>query len=312
MKIKFILFVVIFAIIAVGCSNGKAPGEETANAQIPAEMKITYENSPVVAPDVQMKQIATGFAFIEGPVWDGKETLYFTDLPLNTIHKMTPNGNISSLTIVSGMANGLAFEKDGNLAACLGGDRMVVSIDMQGNYTVITDRYNNKRYNSCNDLWIDPKGGIYFSDPSYPLKLTIEQDSECVYYIAPDRSSVTRVIGDMKRPNGLVGTPDGKLLYVTDEVARKVYRYNINPDGTLSGKELFAPEGIDGSTIDSEGNIYLTTNSVAVYDPAGNKIEEIKVPEIPANVCFGGPDKKTLYITARTSLYSIRMKVPGL
>jgi gluconolactonase len=116
----------------------------------------------------------------------------------------------------------------------------------------------------------------------------------------------------MVRPNGLIGTPDGKLLYVADHGANKTYVYKISPDGTLSDKKLFAPQGSDGMTLDEHGNVYLTTAAVSVYDPAGNRIQTIDVPEKPSNVCFAGPDKKTLFITARTSLYSLRMQVKGL
>jgi gluconolactonase len=116
----------------------------------------------------------------------------------------------------------------------------------------------------------------------------------------------------MVRPNGVVGTPDGKRLYVADHGAHKTYVYTINPDGTLSDKKLFASEGSDGMTLDERGNVYLTGKAVSVFDASGKKIETIEVPEKPSNVCFGGEDKKTLFITARTSLYSLRMQVSGL
>jgi gluconolactonase len=140
----------------------------------------------------------------------------------------------------------------------------------------------------------------------------LDQDGEHVYYLAPDRKSIVRVIDDMVRPNGIIGTRKGKRLYVADHGGKKTFVYTINKDGTLSKKKLFAPEGSDGMTIDNKGNIYLTTNAVAVYSKKGEKIETIKVPEGPANVTFGGKDKKTLFITARTSLYSVRMRVKGL
>jgi len=139
----------------------------------------------------------------------------------------------------------------------------------------------------------------------------MEQDGQHVYYLTPDGKQLIRVADDLVQPNGIIGTADGKLLYVADIRAKKTYVYTTNDDGTLSNKKLFAPEGSDGMTIDNEGNVYLTTKDVSVYDPEGNNIERIKVPEQPANVCFGGKDKQTLFITARTSLYSIRMRVKG-
>jgi len=200
----------------------------------------------------------------------------------------------------------------------------LVSIDVQGKVTVLVDKYDNKRLNSPNDLWLDPKGGIYFTDPRYGRTNDLEQDGEHVYYLSPDRKKLIRVINDMVKPNGLIGTPDGKVLYVTDHGGNKTFVYTINADGTLSNKKLFAPESSDGMTIDCEGNVYLTsmpsrtlssydttTNPVSVYNSAGKKIETIEIPERPANVCFGGKDKRTLFITAQTSLYSVRMRVKG-
>ncbi len=139
----------------------------------------------------------------------------------------------------------------------------------------------------------------------------MNQDGEHVYYLSPDRNKVIRVIEDMVKPNGVIGTPDGKKLYVSDNGDNKTYTWNINPDGTLSGKKLYVNDGYDGLTIDSEGNVYITGKSVSVYNPAGEKIETIEVPETTSNLCFGGKDNKTLFITARGSLYSIKMRVSG-
>ena len=154
--------------------------------------------------------------------------------------------------------------------------------------TVLADNYQGKQFNSLNDLWIDPKGGVCFSDPRYGDRGGMEQDGEHVYYLSPDRKTLTRVISDMVRPNGVIGTPDGKTLYVADNGDNKTFVYKVNEDGTLAGKKLFAPEGSDGMTIDNEGNVYLTTKVVAVYNKDGQKIESISVPEQPANVTFGG------------------------
>ena len=143
---------------------------------------------------------------------------------------------------------------------------------------MLADKYDGKKFNSPNDLWIDPKGGVYFTDPRYGNREGMEQDGEHVYYLTPDRKTVIRVINDMVRPNGLIGTPNGKTLYVADDGAGKTYVYKINKDGTLTDKQLFAPEGSDGMTIDNKGNVYLTTKVVAVYNTKGEKIEEIPGP----------------------------------
>jgi len=285
------LIVLLFVIVAAGCSA---------------------ENASVVAAGTKVEKLCGGFRFTEGPAADAKGNIFFSDIPNNRIHKWSLEGRLSTFRENSGGANGLFFDKKGNLLACEGGGRRLASIDPQGNVTMLADKYDGKRFNSLNDLWIDTKGGIYFTDPRYGRRDDLEQDGEHVYYLAPDRKKLIRVIDDMVRPNGIIGTPDGKLLYVTDHGGKKTFVYTINKDGTLSNKKFFAPEGSDGMTIDNEGNVYLTTSVVSIYNKKGEKNETIEVPEKPANVCFGGKDKQTLFITARTSLYSVRMRVKGI
>lgn len=298
MKRKWIgLTVLLFVVVAVGYAG---------------------EKSSVVAPGAKVKKLCGGFGFTEGPAADAKGNIYFSDIPNNRIHKWSLDGKLSTFHENSRGANGLFFDEKGNLLAREGGGRQLVSIDPKGKVTVLADRYQGKRFHSLNDLWIDPKGGIYFTDPCYGRRReSIEQDGEHVYYLSPGRKKLIRVIDDMVRPNGIIGTADGNLLYVTelyltDPGGDKTFVYTINKDGTLSNKKIFAPKGSDGMTIDNEGNIYLTTSTVEVYNKKGQKIETIEVPELPANVCFGDKDKRTLFITARTSLYSIKMRVKGL
>ena len=274
-------------------------------------MVCSDTEASVVDDGAKVEKLAGGFTFTEGPAADAQGNIYFSDIPNNRIHKWSLEGKLSTFREKSGGANGLYFDKDGNLLVCEGGGRRLVSIDAKGNVTVLADKYQGKKLNSLNDLWIDPKGGIYFTDPRYGGRDGMEQDGEHVYYLSPDRKRLVRVIDDMVRPNGVISTPDGTKLYVADHGGRKTFAYKIEQDGTLSGKKLFAPEGSDGMTIDNEGNVYLTGRVVSVYNKDGEKIEEIKVPEGPANVCFGGKDNQTLFITARTSLYSVRMRVKG-
>ncbi|MBN2181519.1 MAG: SMP-30/gluconolactonase/LRE family protein [Sedimentisphaerales bacterium] len=265
----------------------------------------------LVAPEAKVEKLTGGFSFTEGPAADAEGNIYFTDIPNNRIHKWSLDGKISIFRENSDGANGLFFDKDGNLIACQGGGRRLVSITAKNEVTILAEKYQDKRFNSLNDLWIDPKGGVYFTDPRYGNRNDMEQDGEHVYYLSADRKKLVRVIDDMVRPNGLIGTPDGKTLYVADAGDGKTISYTINDDGSLSNKKLFAPEGSDGMTIDNEGNIYLTTNAVAVYNSKGQKTGEIQVPERPSNLTFGGKDNQTLFITARTSLYSVRMRVKG-
>jgi gluconolactonase len=173
----------------------------------------------------------------------------------------------------------------------------------------MAEGYDGKSFNSPNDLWESPKGGYYMTDPRYGSRDNLPQDGEHVYYIGGDGKKVVRVVDDMVRPNGVTGTEDGSILYVADQGAGKTYMYSILEDGTLADKQLFADEGSDGMTVDSGGNVYLTNSAVKVYNPAGRLIETIEVPENPTNVCFGGRDGKTLYITAQTSVYKLEMRV---
>ena len=305
------LVVLLLVGAAVSCAKRPAPGKKKTE-EASAHTKVAADKLSVVAPNAKVEKLAGGFKFTEGPAGDAEGNIFFTDIPNNRIHKWSLAGKLSIFREDSGGANGLFFDKDGSLLACEGNRRRLVSIDLKGKVTVLADKYGNKKLNSPNDLWLDPKGGIYFTDPRYGRRETIEQDGEHVYYLPANRKKLARVIDDMVRPNGVIGTPDGKLLYIADHGGNKTYVYVINTDGTLSDKKLFAPEGSDGMTIDSEGNVYLTTKDVSVYNPQGKNIERIRVPERPANVCFGGKDKQTLFITARTSLYSLRMRVKGV
>jgi gluconolactonase len=276
----------------------------------PAE-KATAEGKSPAAAGAQVKKLAGDFKFTEGPAGDAAGNVYFSDIPNNRIMKWSLDGKLSTFLENSGGANGLYFDKDGNLLACQGADRRLVSIAPKGEITVLADRYEGKKFNSLNDLWLDPKGGVYFTDPRYGSREGMEQDGEHVYYLTPDHKKVIRVVSDMVRPNGLIGTPNGRRLYVADAGASKIYAYRINADGTLSNKRLFAPEGSDGMTLDNQGNVYLTTKVVAVYDRQGKKVAEIQVPEGPANVTFAGAANQALFITARTSLYAVEMRVKG-
>ncbi len=248
-------------------------------------------------------KLADGFGFTEGPAADADGNVYFTDIPNSRIHRWSVDGELSTFLEDTGGANGLLFDRHGNLIACAGGIGKVISIAPDKTVTVVADTYNGKPFNSPNDLWIDAKGGIYFTDPRYGNRDNLPQDGEHVYYIVPDRSSVIRVIDDMVRPNGLIGEPDGKRLYVADHGAGQTYVYTIQADGTLTDKNLFAAQGSDGMTLDADGNVYLTWDDVSIYDRSGKPVGAIAVAERPTNVCFGGKDGTTLFITARTGLY---------
>ena len=271
------------------------------------------QDTSLVADGAKVEKLAGGFRFTEGPAADANGDVFFSDIPNNRIHKWDVKAKkLSTFREESGGSNGLFLDKKGWLLACEGKGRRLVTICPKCKVTVLADKYEGKKFNSLNDLWITPKGGIYFTDPRYGNREGMEQDGEHVYYMTPDRKKVIRVIDDMVRPNGVIGTPNGRRLYVTDHGGKKTFSYRIGKDGTLSRKKLFCEEGSDGMTIDKEGNVYLTSGAVKVYNKKGELIETIAVPEGPANVCFGGKDNQTLFITARTSLYCVKMRVEGI
>jgi gluconolactonase len=272
----------------------------------------------VIAPDANVEKLSSAFAFTEGPASDPKGNVYFTDQPNDKIYVWTTEGKLTTFLTGCERANGLYFDADGKtLLACADLHNRIVAFAPDGKMTVVVEKYNGKKFNATNDLWRDPKGGIYFTDPYYKRNYWADanrgQDGEHTYYLAPDRKTVIRVTEDLTQPNGIIGTPDGKLLYVADIRAGKTYVYTINADGTLSNKKLFCDMGSDGMTIDNEGNVYLTGKGVTVFNSAGEKIDHIDIAESwTANVCFGGKDQDTLFITASKSLYSVKMRTKGV
>jgi gluconolactonase len=272
----------------------------------------------IVGPDAKLEKVATGFQFTEGPAW-GHGALVFSDIPADTIYRVTEAGEVSVFLKPSGKSNGLMYDRDGTLIACRHWERNVARITPEGQVTVIADSYGGKKLNSPNDCSIAAGGAIYFTDPHYGLEgRPKEQPCEGVYRLAPD-GMLTRVIDDMTRPNGLHLSPDGKTLYVADSQDCKLRAYTLQADGSATdGRDLIdmhvQAEGVpDGMTMDAEGIIYCTGGGgIWVITPEGKHLGTIPVPEVPANCTFGGPDNNVLYITARSSVYRIPLKAKGL
>ncbi|MCU4173814.1 SMP-30/gluconolactonase/LRE family protein [Carboxylicivirga sp. N1Y90] len=264
----------------------------------------------------EVEKLASDFKFTEGPAVDAEGNVYFTDIRNHMILIWTIENKLDTFRTESGRANGLYFDSNNSLVVCEGEEGRITSTSTEGKLTILASKFNGQRFNQPNDLWIDPKGGIYFTDPLYGGDdKNIPQDGMHVYYILPDRSSVIRVCNDLKKPNGLIGTPNGKILYVTDAQAGKTFQYNINKNGTLDNKKLFVELGCDGMTIDTKGNLYLTPrgkSSVDIYSSSGHFLHAIEVTERPSNVCFGGKNREQLYITARTSIYRVDINRRGI
>jgi gluconolactonase len=275
------------------------------------------EDSSIIAPGAKLEKLADGFVFTEGPSSDPQGNVYFTDQPNNRILKWSTDGKLSTAMEPAGRSNGLCFDDKGRLWACADEQNELWTIDLAtGQHNVVVKDYQGKLLNGPNDVWIRPDGGVYFTDPFYKREYwkrgPKEQDQEATYFLSPDGKSLKRVTDDLKQPNGIIGTPDGKILYISDIRAGQTFAYDIQPDGSLQNKRPFCPLGSDGMTIDDQGNIYLTGKGVTVFDSNGEKIEHIDVPESwTGNVCFGGPDMRTLFITASKGLYAIKMQVAG-
>lgn len=270
----------------------------------------------ILKPGAKLEKLADGFQFTEGPAADAKGNVYFTDQPNDRIMVWNRRRGLSAFMQPCGRSNGLSFDRYGYLWSCADEKNEIWKISIDKNVEVIAENFNGKLFNGPNDLWISPAGGVFFTDPFYPRSWwdhsSMPQEKQCVYYLKPDHKTIIRVAEDLQQPNGIVGTPDGKKLFVADIRGNKTWSYSINSDGTLSDKKLFCEMGSDGMTIDSKGNIYLTGRGVTIFDKTGKRVGNITVPEAwTANVCFGDRNMKSLFITASKGLYRIRLKIKG-
>jgi gluconolactonase len=276
---------------------------------------ISARQSSLIADRAELIVLAEEFSFTEGPAADKSGNVFFTDQPSNRILKWVPGSGIEVYMENAGRANGLYFDNYGNLLAAADERNQLWRINSDKETTVLVDDFKGDELNGPNDIWVDAKGGIYFTDPFYQREYWIRRkpdiDGERVYYLAPD-GSLQIVADDVVKPNGIIGSPDGKKLYIADIGDHKTYSYTILANGSLRNQTLFAEMGSDGMTLDEKGNLYLTGNGVTVISPTGELIEHIAVPqEWTANVTFGGKNRNILFITAMSAVYTIDMKVRG-
>lgn len=271
------------------------------------------QDTAIVAPGATLQLVSKQFSFTEGPATNKKGVVFFTDQPNDKIWKWD-NGTLSVFLDKSRRANGMYFDKKGNLIACAEEKNEIICISPKGKITTLLSDFEGKKLNGPNDLWIDNKGGIYFTDPyfqrSFWERKAPDIKEQRLYYLPKGKKQAVIADSTYQVPNGIMGTRDGKILYVADMRGRKTFRYTIMPDGSLSNKQLFVEQGSDGMAIDERGNIYLTGNGVSVYDAQGKKINQIAV-QGTTNVCFGGKNKDILFITARDAVYTLQMKVKG-
>ena len=283
-----------------------------------AALAVTLSSNAadIIAPGAKLEKLSGAYSFTEGPAADKAGNAYFTDQPNDRIVKWdAKDGTFSDWLKPAGRSNGTYFDKDGNLLTCADEKNELWSISPDKKIKVLVKDFGGKALNGPNDLWIRPDGGIYFTDPLYKRDYwkrdpKMQQPGQYVYYFKPNRMNVSVVCTNFVQPNGIIGTPDGKTLYVADIGDRKTYSFDVQQDGKLTNQKLFCKLGSDGMTIDNEGNVYLTGQGVTVFDKTGKQIEHIDVAEPwTANVTFAGTDHNILFITASKSVYTIKMRV---
>lgn len=278
------------------------------------------EPIPGIGPAGEIRKLHTGLQFTEGPTWSRDGSLFFTDIPADRIYKVDAEGKLHTFLEPAGHCNGLMSVADGTLYACSMDGRMITIDPKTAKVTPLVETHDGQRFNAPNDLVVDRQGGVYFTDPHFRAPEPLPQGVTAVYYRAAD-GKATRLIDDLKAPNGVILSPDEKTLYVIPSLQAEMWAYPVEAPGRLGAGKVFCtlkqPEGQmnrggDGLTIDTRGNLYITSGlGLQVYDPAGNLLGIIAFPEQPANVTFGGADGKTLFVTARTSLYAVDMEAQG-
>ena len=301
----------------------------------------------IISTDTKVEKLADGFGFVEGPVWvRSGGYLLFSDIPANVIDKWTPDGKVSVFLKPSGFtgsdpsdvgsqnnngqaqvtllgSNGVTLDREGRIVFCTHGDRNVVRIEKDGKRTVLADRFEGKRLNSPNDLVFKSDGALYFTDPTAGLRKRDDDPKKelpfnGVYLLKNGKLQV--LDKTYATPNGIAFAPGGKYLYVNDTTRKLIMRYEVQPDDTIANGKVFIDMSADkaagvpdGMKVDQKGNVYCTgPGGFWIMSPEGKHLGTVKTPELPANMAFGDGDAKTLYLTARTGLYRIRLKVAGL
>lgn len=290
----------------------------------------------IVPPGCEIERIATGFLFTEGPVWTPDGALLFSDIPANRIYRWTEAGGVTVHREKSGWegdadpavqlgSNGLTLDGDGWVCVCEHGNRRVTRIEPDGSLGVLADRWEGRRLNSPNDLVFHSGGALYFTDPPYGLRGRDQDPAKQLDFngIYSLRDGELRLLHTgLSKPNGLAFSPDEKILYVANsDPQRRIWmRFELRPDGTLDQGEVFfdatanrEPGNPDGLKVDEAGNLYCTgPGGIWIFTPEGRHLGTLHFPEIPANCHWGGEDARTLYLTARTSVYRVRLRVPGI
>ncbi|MCB1061953.1 MAG: DUF1080 domain-containing protein [Verrucomicrobiae bacterium] len=276
-----------------------------------AAAAVEIPEGPVVPEKLEIRKLAEGFKFTEGPAVGPKGKIYFNDIPNERTHVYDPTtGKSRVFRAATGRANGLYWTPAQALVACEGGHRRVTRTGAGGIVEVLAGEFEGKKFNSPNDLVVDDFGGIYFTDPNYGKdKSDLELEVEAVYYI-DRRGKLTQVAADLVKPNGIILSPDNQILYIADPGAETIWAYDVTGEGVLANKRKFAAIGSDGMTMDTAGRVYCTwKGDVWIFSAGGEEVGRITFPEGPANCTLVG---KILYVTARTGFYAVEINAVGL
>jgi gluconolactonase len=267
----------------------------------------------------KLETVARGFGFTEGPMWDPAGFLYVSDETINKLFRVFPDGRKEEV-IALGDPDGNTFDRQHRLIDCASVLRAIIAVTAEGEYNILADRYDGKKFNSPNDVIVGPDGALYFTDPT--LDLVAGEKQEIPFqgvYRLNEKGDVRLLTRDLTPPNGLAFSPDGKHFFVDDSEQRNIRVYDVLPDGSLTNGRIFGEEpggkddGVpDGIKVDQKGNLFVTgPTGIWVWDAEGHHLETIAMPEQPANLTWGDPDYRTLYITATTSVYRLRTRTNG-
>jgi gluconolactonase len=314
MNIPYYVFLFLFAFEAVSSfgQTDQAARQFALHAIAPVFWSL-------VDRDAHLERLATGFGFTEGPVWDPAGFVYVSDEEQNKVYRVYSDGRHEEL-IALGDPDGNTYDQRHHLIDCASVLRAIIRIEANGKYTVLADRFEGRRFNSPNDVVIGPDGAIYFTDPTLDLPPAAKQEIPFQGVYRLDTNGEVRLLTkELTQPNGLAFSPDGRKLYVDDSEQRNIWVYDFHADGTVGNGRIFATEagppksGVpDGMKLDKNGNLYVTgPQGIWIWDPEGDHLGTVVMPEQPANLAWGDPDYGTLYITAGKSVYKLRTKTQG-
>jgi gluconolactonase len=303
-----------YIFLALLCSQMYAQTRAERHFELKAESPKFWD---LFAQDAALDKIATGFGFLEGPVWDRRGFLYVSDEEKNVLSRVYPDGRVEAVLHI-GDPDGSTLDAKGRLVTTASVLRAIIRIKKDGQYKVLADRYDGKKFNGPNDIVLGPDGALYFTDPTLDLPKGEKQEIpfQGVYRL-DKRGKVRLLTKDLTQPNGLAFSPDGKRLYIDDTSKHEIRVYDVTPSAELQNGRVFGKEegrgGVpDGMRVDTSGNVYVTgPGGIWVWDPDGNHLGTILMPESTANFNWGDSDYQTLYISARTSVYRLKTKVQG-